>query len=140
MRIKENYEINNEWDIVDVRRYTKKVCIKLGFDFMTQAYIVNFISELCQNMYTVAQSGMLSVEAVIEDKRRGIAIKAVDKGPGIAKMTDFLLENNMNEDSSDSRLNVSGMRRWFDEFEISSMEAGIKGLEITVVKWVTTGE
>ncbi|WP_408868846.1 hypothetical protein ACJYYY_09030 [Brochothrix campestris] len=101
---------------------------------------MNFISELCQNMYTVAQSGILSVEAIIEETRRGIAIKAVDNGPGIAKMTDFLLENNINEDSSDSRLNVIGMRRWFDEFAIASVEAGVKGLEITVIKWLTTGE
>lgn len=140
MRIREKYEINSEWDIIDLRRGVRKVCSRLGFDFLTQAYIVHFISELCQKMKTEEQAGVLSVEAIMEDTRKGILITAVDRGLGIENLTDFLLENNIYEELYDNRLNVLEMRRWFDEFEIASVEAGILGLEMKVVKWVNTGE
>lgn len=139
MHIKSKFEINSEWDIIEVRQEVRKVCKKIGFDYVTQAYIINFTSGICQNMYTVAQSGLFSIEGIIEEKRMGIKIIAVDQGPGIENMADFLSENIAVNQTDGIRLEMLSVRRWFDEFEIASTELGVDGVEVTVTKWLIKG-
>ena len=76
--------IDSDNDIVVARQKGRALAAELGFSPTDVVRIATAISELARNVLSYAASGEIRLEALNCRNRRGIAITASDRGPGIA--------------------------------------------------------
>jgi serine/threonine-protein kinase RsbT len=124
--------INSEFDIVTARQKGKEMAVPLGFSNTELTLIATAISEVVRNIVEYARSGELCLNIVREGDKRGIAVIASDRGPGIPNIK-LAMQDGYSTGKS-LGLGLPGAKRLMDEFEIVS-EVG-KGTKITMKKWV----
>jgi len=124
-------KIVTELDIVNARRVCREIAKEMGFGIVDQARIATATSELASNIYLYANNGVIVVEKIIKEDRKGIAITAIDNGPGISNPHKLLEEY---AKTSNIGAGLPGVKRLMDSIEIES-EIG-KGTVIRVEKWV----
>ncbi|MEG6520359.1 anti-sigma regulatory factor [Desulfotomaculum sp. 1211_IL3151] len=123
--------INNESDIIVVRKKVREAATLLNFSLTDVTRIVTAASELARNVFLYAGSGVMKWQTLKSSNTVGIMLSFKDSGPGI---TD--LELVMNDGYSTSRglgLGLPGSRRLMDDMEITSQVG--KGTTIVVKKW-----
>lgn len=125
-------EIVTEWDIVTARKKGRSEAKSIGFNTVDQARIATVISELAKNIYLYAPSGKVKVERIEEKGEIGIAITAVDSGPGIAD-PQKVFEDGYST-SGNLGVGLPAVKRLMDKLEIRA-EAGL-GTYIRVEKWL----
>lgn len=124
-------------DIVLARLRGREFAHALGFAPPDAILITTAIAELARNILSYAYDGTLALRRV-EDRHRdgrvGLAIRAQDKGPGIADVERALLGGY----STSGRLGVglSGVCRIMDEVTVKS-GAG-RGTIVIATKWLGT--
>lgn len=132
MERKHIINIVTEWDIVTARQLGRDEAKEDGFEIVDQARIATAISELAKNIYLYARDGEIIIERQEQDGNIGIAITAIDKGPGIADPREVL------EDAFSTKgergAGLPGVKRLMDSIEIQS-EVGM-GTKIRVEKWL----
>ena len=124
--------IQKEWDIVGARQIGRDFARKIGFGTVDQARIATAISELARNIYLYAGTGKICFETIEEIDHKGIAIIAMDNGPGIREISKVMEDGYTT--SGGLGAGLPGVKRLMDEFDIIS-EVG-KGTEIKAIKWV----
>lgn len=129
---KTTVQIVTELDIVAARQLGRNEAKAIGFNKVDQARIATAISELAKNIYLYANVGKIIIKRLAKngDADRGIAIIAIDKGPGIANVGKVL-------EYSPAVNNGSGLRavkRLVDLIEIQS-ETGM-GTIVRIEKWL----
>ena len=123
--------IDSDSDIVVARQKGRALAAELGFSSTDVVRIATAISELARNVLSYAVSGEIRLEALNCLNRRGIAITASDRGPGIADV-----ERAMQDAYSTSGglgLGLPGVRRLMDEFGIESAIG--QGTTVSATKW-----
>lgn len=130
MSEKSTIDIITEWDIVAARQIGRNVAKEIGFGTVDQARITTAISELARNIYLYARAGEIVIEAIEEEDKKGIAITATDKGPGIDNVRKVM------EGSAVGGLGAGlpGVRRLMDHIEIQSLIG--RGTIVKVEKWL----
>jgi serine/threonine-protein kinase RsbT len=123
--------INNEFDIVLARQKGREVSKQLQFGGVDQARITTAISELARNIYLYAGSGIITIEVLEDNGRRGIQISAADDGPGINDIR-MVLQDGFST-SGGLGAGLPGVKRLMDSFDIDSMPG--TGTKITITKW-----
>jgi serine/threonine-protein kinase RsbT len=123
--------INNEFDIVLARQKGREVSKELQFGGVDQARITTAISELARNIYLYAGSGIITIEVLEDNGRRGIQISAADDGPGINDIR-MVLQDGFST-SGGLGAGLPGVKRLMDSFDIDSMPG--TGTKITITKW-----
>ena len=103
----------------------------MGFSDTDLTLIATAISELARNIVLYAKSGEIALKAVQQGDKRGIAVTAVDDGPGIPDISRALQDGYST--SRSLGLGLPGVRRLMDEFEITSEVS--RGTTVTVKKW-----
>ena len=123
-------------DVLVARLRGREFALALGFELPDTILITTAIVELTNNILSYAAAGTLGLRR-IEDRRRGgrrvgIAIRARDRGPGIADVQRAMLGGY----STSGRLGVglSGVRRIMDDMTVKS-GAG-QGTTVTATKWL----
>lgn len=122
-------------DIVTARLRGRAFARTLGFATPDAVLITTAIAELAGNILDYAASGTLGLFRV-EDRRRlgrvGLAIRAHDRGPGIADVQRALLGGY----STSGRLGVglAGVRRIMDDVTVKSGSG--HGTTVTATKWL----
>ena len=124
--------IDSELDIVNARSAAKNEAKKLGFSLVDQTRIATAVSELARNIVVHANGGVLRIEAIEKEARRGLEVCAIDDGPGIENL-ELALEDGWTSGGG-LGVGLSGAKRLMDEFEIQS-EVG-KGTKVQIVKWM----
>ena len=123
--------IRADVDVLVARRRARDLVSGLRFSGTELTLIATAISEVARNIVSYAGTGEIVLRVVEKERRRGLAVIARDRGPGIAD-----IERAMQDGYSTSRslgLGLPGSKRLMDEFEIAS-ELG-KGTVITMTKW-----
>lgn len=123
--------IRADLDIISARQRGRAIAAELGFNKGELALIATAISELARNILTYAGEGEIVLEPVTQNGKRGIAVIARDRGPGIAN-----LELALQDGYSTSRslgIGLPGVRRLMDEFELSSTLGA--GTTVAATKW-----
>lgn len=125
--------IKDKADVIEARRIVRQMAMEMGFDEVSQARLALSISELASNIWQYAGDGMIYL-AQIEDQhgRLGMAIEAVDNGPGISDVHDVLEKGYRNRAAGGAGL--AGVRRVMDQFTIYTKKG--KGTRIRAVKWL----
>lgn len=123
--------IATETDLVVARAKGRALALELGFSRTDATLIATAISEVARNIIVHVGKGEIRMSPVLEDRRRGLVVEAVDDGPGIRDVESAL------EFGYASRgglgLGLPGSRRLMDEFAIDSDVD--RGTRVTMTKW-----
>ncbi|MDB5097624.1 MAG: serine/threonine protein kinase [Cyanobacteria bacterium RYN_339] len=120
-------------DVVMARQQAKQFAARLPFSVEDLARIELAVAELASNLVKHARGGKLLISRLEKDGRRGVAIVASDKGPGIANLGDAMRDGFSTAGSFGDGLGA--VREHVDRFDIWS-EPGV-GTRVEVEKWLT---
>lgn len=124
--------IRSDRDIIVARHEGRRIAAELGFAGSELTLIATAISELARNIVKFAHSGEISINAVHNGTKAGIAIVAKDEGPGIADLSAAMKDGFST--SKGLGLGLPGTRRIMDDFEIDSHPG--EGTTVSVKKWL----
>ena len=123
--------IRTEVDVVIARQRGRELASKLRFSSSELTLIATAISEVARNIVIYAGTGEIVLRIVEQGHRRGLAVFARDRGPGIAD-----IDRAMQDGYSTSHglgIGLPGSKRLMDEFTVAS-EVG-KGTVVSMTKW-----
>jgi serine/threonine-protein kinase RsbT len=123
--------IASDVDVVTARQAGRTLAARVGFSPGDQTVIAAAISEIARNILIYARRGEVRLRIVSEADRSGVAIVAVDQGPGIADISRAMQDGVST--SGGLGLGLAGSKRLMDEFEIHSAQGG--GTTVTMKKW-----
>jgi len=118
-------------DIVRVRQHVRDWAISLGFSLVDQTKLVTAASELARNTLIYGKGGTLTLEAVINDRKRGLRLTFEDRGPGIADLSLALRDGYTT--GSGLGLGLSGSKRLAQDFSIDSTVG--EGTRVVIARW-----
>jgi serine/threonine-protein kinase RsbT len=124
-------EIAENQDVVVVRQRAREQSQRAGFSLLETTKLVTAASELARNTLEHGGGGYAELEVCTDGLRRGVRMRFVDEGPGIADVEEALRDGFTT--GKGLGLGLGGSRRLVNEFEIKSV-AG-RGTKITVVRW-----
>ena len=125
-------DIVTEWDIVSARQIGRKKSKEIGFGTVDQVRITTAISELARNIYVYAKVGTIEIECLESGSKKGIAITASDKGPGIENARKVMEEGYST--SSGLGAGLSNVKRLMDTIYIQSVIG--EGTVVRAEKWL----
>ena len=118
-------------DIVRVRQRVRDWAVSLGFSLVDQTKLVTAASELARNTLIYGRGGTLTLEAVTNDRKRGLRLTFEDRGPGIADIAMALKDGYTT--GNGLGLGLSGARRLAHDFSIDSTVG--EGTRIVIARW-----
>ncbi len=123
--------LQTDEDVVRLRKQVRDDLVALSFSLIEQTKMVTAASELARNTLRYGGGGEAHIIRRNDDDRRGIELRFIDKGPGIADiglaMTDGYTSG------GGLGLGLSGAKRLADEFEIDTAPG--EGTTVTIIKW-----
>jgi serine/threonine-protein kinase RsbT len=123
--------IDGEEDVITARRKGVELAATIGLAARDQAGIAIAIAEVARNIIDHARAGDIFVRTIESGGRRGIAIVAQDRGPGIPDI-DAAMRDGFSTGKG-LGLGLSSAQRLMDEFEIVSERD--QGTTVTMRKW-----
>jgi serine/threonine-protein kinase RsbT len=118
-------------DIVTARMQGRVLAERVWFSAGEATLVATAISELARNIVQYAGHGDIMLRSLTNGTRRGIAVVARDRGPGIADLK--LAVRSGYSTSGGLGLGLPGVRRIVDDFQIESNHQD--GTTVTVTKW-----
>ncbi len=103
-----------------------------GFDETPSRMIATAVSELVRNILKYAGTGEIRLRLVKRMGGRGIEIKAIDQGPGIAD-TEAAMQDHFSSGGT-LGMGLPGVKRMMDEFSLESTPG--QGTRVTARKWI----
>jgi serine/threonine-protein kinase RsbT len=122
--------VENE-DVVIVRQRAREQAHRAGFSLLETTKLVTAASELARNTLEHGGGGYAEIEVCTDGIRRGVRMRFIDDGPGIAD-----LEQAMRDGFTTGKglgLGMGGSRRLVNEFEVDTSPG--RGTKVTVVRW-----
>lgn len=120
-----------EGDIVAVRRLLREVAQEVGFGITDVTRVVTAASELARNAYKYGGGGVMRWRVLEANGRRGIELKFIDQGPGIADVSRALEQGYTT--GKGLGLGLPAAKRLMDEIDIQSIVGS--GTTVTSRKW-----
>ncbi len=123
--------LHSDEDVVRLRKQVREEMVAIGFSLIEQTKMITAASELARNALRYGGGGEAHSETLLQDGRRGLALRFVDHGPGIDNIELALTDGYTS--GGGLGLGLSGARRLADEFHIDTAPG--KGTRVTIVKW-----
>jgi len=127
----EKLPLQNPEDVVRVRQMVRAWAVEIGFSLVDQTKIVTAASELARNTLVHGGGGTCELERLEVDNRRGLRLRFVDQGPGIADIEQALKDGFTS--GNGLGLGLGGSRRLSNEFEIRSQPGA--GTVVQIARW-----
>lgn len=124
--------IRREVDVYVAINRGREVSAAVGFSDTDRTRIEIVILELTRNILAHAGNGEVLIEPVQDGDRRGIAVEARDRGPGIPDIALALRDGYSTIHTLGAGL--PGVKRLMDEFAISSTVG--TGTIVRATKWL----
>jgi len=118
-------------DVVTVRRIVREWSVAAGFGLVDQTKIVTAASELARNVLHHGGGGVMCIQSLNDDVRRGLRLTFEDEGPGIADIALALKDGYTT--GNGLGLGLGGARRLSDEFAVDSQPG--RGTRVTIARW-----
>lgn len=123
--------IRSAADVVVARQAVRSAATAMGFSLVDQTKIVTAASELARNTLDYGGGGVVRIEQVAEDPRRGLRLVFEDKGPGIPDVQLALKDGYTT--GGGLGLGLGGARRLVNDFEIESAPG--QGTRVMITRW-----
>ncbi len=127
----ETVSIENENDVVTVRRRVKEWSGELRFSLVDQTKMVTASSELARNTLIYGGGGTATLEVLEQDGKKGLKVVFSDRGPGIADI-DLAMRDGYTTGKG-MGLGLSGSKRLVNEFSIDSRPG--EGTRVAITRW-----
>jgi serine/threonine-protein kinase RsbT len=124
-------EIAENEDVVVVRQRAREQAHRAGFSLLETTKLVTAASELARNALEHGGGGYAEIEICTDGIKRGVRMRFVDEGPGIADVDQALKDGFTT--GKGLGLGLGGSRRLVNEFQLETAVG--KGTKITVVRW-----
>ena len=125
-------ELRTQDDLVRLRQLVREQAVAQRFGLVEQTKLITAASELGRNTLLHGGGGSAWLGVVTNAAgRRGIRLRFVDQGPGIADMKLALTDGYST--GTGLGLGLSGSRRLADEFEIDSAPG--RGTRVAITSW-----
>ena len=124
--------IVNEIDIFFIQNELMKVIVPIGFGLVDQNKIKTIVSELAYNIIKYAKSGSIKISQIEERGKKGVLIKAFDRGPGIIDIDNALQDNYST--SGTLGLGLPGIKRMAGNLKVQSKPD--EGTKVIVKYWI----
>jgi serine/threonine-protein kinase RsbT len=118
-------------DVTRASMQARRCAMGQGFDTTATALLVTTVSELGTNIIKYAGRGEITIQPIQEGAKKGILIRAIDQGPGIADIKAAMQDHHST--GGTLGLGLPGVKRMMDDFEIRSELK--RGTTVTVKKW-----
>ena len=118
-------------DIVRVRQRVRDWAVSLGFSLVDQTKLVTAASELARNTLIYGRGGTLTLEAVVNERKRGLRLTFEDRGPGIPDLALALKDGYTT--CNGLGLGLSGAWRLAHDFTIDSKVG--EGTRVMIARW-----
>jgi serine/threonine-protein kinase RsbT len=118
-------------DVVLVRQRVRIWATELKFSLVDLTKIVTAASELGRNTLEHGGGGSMEMSILQNGMRRGIQLRFVDQGPGIADVNLALKDGYTS--GGGMGLGLGGSKRLMNEFKIETVVGG--GTTVTVIRW-----
>ena len=118
-------------DIVRVRQRVRDWAVSLGFSLVDQTKLVTAASELARNTLIYGRGGTLTLEAVVNERKRGLRLTFEDRGPGIADLSLALKDGYTT--GNGLGLGLSGAKLLAHDFTIDSKVG--EGTRVVIARW-----
>ena len=123
--------LRSDDDVVRVRTRVRQDALAIGLSLVDQTKLVTAASELARNTLRYGGGGEVQLELLSLPGKRGIRLKFIDSGPGIADLTLALTDGYTT--GGGLGLGLGGAKRLVDEFSLIS-EVGV-GTAVEITKW-----
>ena len=127
----ETIPIKSSSDVVLVRQRVRVLAIEMKFSLVEQTKIVTAASELGRNTLEHGGGGSLELAVIINGARRGLRLRFIDQGPGMADVALALKDGYTS--GSGMGLGLGGSKRLMNEFEIDTRPGS--GTTVTAIRW-----
>lgn len=124
-------DIAENEDVVVVRQRAREQSQRAGFSLLETTKLVTAASELARNTLEHGGGGYAELEVCTNGIRKGVRMRFIDEGPGIADVEMALRDGYTT--GKGLGLGLGGSRRLVNEFEIETAVG--RGTKITVVRW-----
>ena len=129
----ETIQIKTEQDTVFLRNRVAEYAGKIKMGLVNQTKLLTASSELVRNMLRYAGGGIVLCEVVSQSiLQKGIRLTFMDRGPGIANVTEAMKDGFSTGKSLG--LGLPGAKRLVNLFEINSQVGA--GTKIMILKWI----
>jgi serine/threonine-protein kinase RsbT len=118
-------------DVVEARQRGRALAADAGFSSAEQTVIAAAISEIARNIVMYAKQGEIILSLVQSGGRQGVAVVAIDEGPGIPDLKRAMQDGYSTADGVGTGL--PGAKRLMDEFEVESVVG--RGTTVKMTKW-----
>ena len=123
--------IEKEADIIAIRQLVRELTKAHKFDQFAIAALTTAASELSRNVWVHAKGGIARITVLHNERRVGLGLEFVDRGPGIADLNRALAGGFSTANSLG--LGLSGTKRLVDEFSIDTAPG--RGTTVVIRKW-----
>jgi serine/threonine-protein kinase RsbT len=130
----ETAAISSSSDIVKVRQTVREWSVSLGFSLVEQTKMVTAASELARNTLDHGGGGMVQMQTLNNESRRGLRLTFSDEGPGIKDVEQALKDGFTT--GSGMGLGLGGAKRLVNEFHVDSAPG--RGTKVTITRWRNT--
>ena len=117
-----------------IRQIVREWTVSLGFSLVEQTKMVTAASELARNTVEHGGGGLVQLQAVQNERRRGLKLTFVDHGPGIIDVEQALKDGFST--GGGMGLGLGGAKRLTNEFEIDSVPGS--GTKVAITRWRNT--
>ena len=126
-----SYPIRSGEDVVRVRQVVRAATVEVGFGLVDQTKFVTAASELARNTLQHGGGGIVALEKLELNGRKGVRLVFEDHGPGIVDIERALQDGYTTADGLG--LGLSGARRLSSEFAIDSAPG--RGTRVVIARW-----
>ncbi|MBD2081277.1 anti-sigma regulatory factor [Leptolyngbya sp. FACHB-17] len=131
MKKTETVPIASSTDVILVRQAVRQSAIAIGFGLVDQTKIVTAASELARNTLDYGGGGLMKLETLETEGRRGLRLTFEDQGSGIPDI-ELALKDGFTTGSG-LGMGLGGAKRLANEFVIESAIG--QGTRVTIVRW-----
>jgi serine/threonine-protein kinase RsbT len=124
--------IVSETDIFFIQNELMKVMVPIGFGLVDQNKIKTIVSELAYNIIKYAKRGSIKISQIEEGGKKGVIIKATDRGPGIIDINNALQDNYST--GGTLGLGLPGIKRMAGNLKVESNPD--EGTKVIVKYWI----
>ena len=124
--------VRDSEDIARARQIARGLAGSLGFSVTDLTLIATAVSEIARNIVQHGGGGEMGFRVVDGGSARGLAVTAVDHGPGIPDLPRAMEKGYTT--GNGLGLGLPGARRLMDDFRIESRLHG--GTIVSMVKWL----